>query len=61
MVQSQPEQIVHETLPQKYPTQKKWLEAWFLGPEFKLQLTCKKRKKKDVISRKMDGTRNQVD
>jgi hypothetical protein len=42
MVQSQPEQIVHETLSRKNPSQKKgWRSGSSVGPEFKLQY-CKK-------------------
>jgi hypothetical protein len=40
MVQSQPRQIVHETLSQKYPSQKKGRAvgvAQGVGPEFKPQ------------------------
>jgi hypothetical protein len=38
MVQSQPKQIVHKTLPRKKPFPKMAIEvAWGVGPEFKLQ------------------------
>jgi hypothetical protein len=45
-VQSQPRQIVHETLSQKYLTQNKRIAgvAQGIGPEFKPQY-CKKKKK----------------
>jgi hypothetical protein len=46
VVQSQPGQIVHKTLSQKYPTQKSaGGVAQGVGLEFKLQY-CKKKKKK---------------
>jgi hypothetical protein len=46
VVQNQPGQIVHETLTQKYSSQKRAARvAQGEGPEFKLQY-CKKKKKK---------------
>jgi hypothetical protein len=47
VVQSQPGQIVHKTLSQKYPTQKSaGGVAQGVGLEFKLQY-CKKKKEKE--------------
>jgi hypothetical protein len=46
VVQSQPRQIVHETLWEKHPSQKRVGEvAQVVGPEFKLQYRKKKKKK----------------
>jgi hypothetical protein len=46
MVRSQPGQIVHKTLSQKNPSQKRdGGVAWDKGPEFKPQYHKKKKKK----------------
>jgi hypothetical protein len=47
VVQSKPGQIVHETLFQKNPSQKKGLAEWIsVDPEFKPQYRKKKKKKR---------------